>query len=323
MHQHLVSHVENKQLVTNNVLHVVGVISNTERYNSRYRLAREWIKEMSNTPHVKLYIVELAYGDRAFEITDPCNPNHLQLRTNQVLWHKENMINLGVKHLLPLDWKYMSWVDMDVFFRNPNWAQEAMHQMQSYPLIQPWSDAIDLGFQGNVLKHFQSFCWVHRKRLQKQTHPEQPYTYAHSGFAWACTRYFWENVKGLLDFSILGSADHHMAWASIGMVRFSVHKGMSQDFKNRCNEWQALACKVTNGDDIGVVKGRIEHGFHGPKARRRYRERWQILIDNNFEPSNDLRYNSAGLIKLHGKPHLAEEIREYMRCRHEDSIEDY
>jgi hypothetical protein len=320
---HLVDHIQHHHLRTNNKLHVIGVISNTERYHSRYRLAREWMKEMLETPHVELHMVELAFGDRHFEVTEHGNKNHLQLYTNQVLWHKENMINLGVRHLLPQDWKYMAWVDCDVFFRDKGWAQETLHQLQHYPLIQPWSDCIDLGFHGNVLQHFQSFCYVHRKHERKQTHPGQPYKYAHSGFAWACTRYFWENVQGLIDFAILGSADHHMAWAAIGGVRHSVHNGMSQGFKNRCNDWQDAACRVTHGDAVGFVKGRIEHGFHGPKARRRYRERWQILIDNHFDPNTDLGYDAQGLIYLLDKPKLQEEVREYMRFRHEDSIEDW
>lgn len=37
--------------------------------------------------------------------------------------------------------------------------------------------------------------------------------YGHTGYVWACTRYFWENVGGLMDFCILGSADHNMALA--------------------------------------------------------------------------------------------------------------
>lgn len=42
--------------------------------------------------NVKLYIV---YNNQSFKITEKNNKNHLQLRTDTPLWHKENMINIG------------------------------------------------------------------------------------------------------------------------------------------------------------------------------------------------------------------------------------
>lgn len=321
MHGHLVSHIQNPTLTNNNTLHVIGVLFNPMRYHSRLRLFREWYKRMQATPNVKVYVVECVLWDRQFEVTDKNNPTHLQVHTNQEIWHKESLINLGVKHLLPRDWQYMSWCDTDITFNNNEWAQEAMHKMQHYDLIQPWRDCIDLGFYGQILTHFQSFSYVHRLKVKKQTGPNQPYKYAHSGFSWACTKYFWENIEKLMDFAILGSADHHMAWASIGGVEHSVHHKMSDGFKMACNEWQRRAFRVTRGD-IGYVCGTIQHHFHGPKARRRYRERWQILIENHYDPYTDTIYDAQGLIKLVGKPHLLEEIREYFEQRNEDSIEE-
>lgn len=321
---HLVDHTKNKGLLTNNVLHVVSVVSNPVRYQSRFRLYRYFVNHMQKIPHAIHYTVECAFGDRAFEMTDSTNPLHLQLRTSQELWLKENMINLGVKHLLPKDWKYLAWVDADIQFANVNWAQEAMHQLQHFPVIQPWSECTDLGFHGNILQLFESFCSIHRKHIPKQRNPGEPYKYAHSGFAWACTRFFWENVGGLMDFPILGSSDHHMAWALSGRVDETVHGKMGPEFHRRCAEWQERACKVTQGDHMGYVKGRIEHFFHGPKAKRKYRERWQILYENGFNPDKDLSYDSQGLLHLtQSKPKLIADLRDYFNGRHEDEISDY
>lgn len=114
-----------------------------------------------------------------------------------------------------------------------------------------------------------------------------------------------------------------MAWAAIGDVDASVHGKMRDSFKRRCHEWQSRACHVTHGDDLGFVKGRIEHFFHGPKAGRKYRERWQILIDNEFDPDGDLAYDSSGLLYVVNKPRLLSDIRDYFRSRNEDSIEAY
>ena len=319
IHDHLVDHVRNKALVKDNLLYVIGVVSNPERYHSRYRLFRKWMGAMENTPNVKLVILECAYGDRHHEVTDPMNPFHLRLRSHQHLWLKENLINLAVR-ALPQDWKYVAWVDTDVFWEDPNWAQEALHQLQTYDLIQPWRDCLDLGPHGEVMQHFQSFSFLHQRGVRMQTSPTQPYKYGHSGYAWACTRTFWENVKGLMEFNVVGSGDHHQAWASIGKVDHSVHGKMSDGFKKLAREWQRDAFRVTHGH-LGFVNTTISHAFHGSKQARGYRSRWQIFIDHKFDPEKDLRKDSQGVVQLVGKPQLEEDIRSYFRSRNEDSID--
>jgi hypothetical protein len=319
---HLVQHIHKTDLNSDNTLHVIGVIENPMRYQSRIRLFREWYAAMLKTPNVKVYVVETAYGDRRFEVTEKDNPQHLQLHSHQPIWHKENMINLGVKHLLPLDWKYVSWCDADVFFDHEGWALESLHQMQDYSLIQPWSDCLDLGFTGRVLQTFKSLCYQHQLGVPKQMHPSQPYQYAHSGFAWCARRDFWEAVGGLMDFAILGSADHHMAFASIGEVMNTIHKGMNKNFFTLCGQWQDKAFRHTNGQ-LGYVPGFLKHKFHGPKARRKYRERWEILVHDHYDPIGNLVHDTQGLTKVIGNHKLINDCRKYMLHRQEDSIEDY
>ena len=53
------------------------------------------------------FVVELCYGAQEFQVTSATDPTHLQVRANpgEVLWHKENLINMGVSGLLPGDWQ--------------------------------------------------------------------------------------------------------------------------------------------------------------------------------------------------------------------------
>ena len=318
---HLVNQIHHHDLATQNVLHVVTMISNSARYHSRYRLFREFQERMAKTANVKLYVVEIAFGDRQFEVTEKGNPQHLQLRTSQEIWHKENAISVGVKHLLPADWKYMAWVDADVTFLNDNWAQETMQALQHHDLVQPWSECMDTGPYGNTNQLFKSFASLVAKGIRQQAHKDEPYPYGHSGFAWACTRVFWENVGGLMEFPILGSADHHMAWASVNQVDRSIHQKMTDAFKRRCHDWQRNAFRVTHGH-LGYVPGTIIHSFHGPKQKRFYRERWQILVEHRFDPDTDLRKDGQGLLLVVNKPHLLQACHEYFASRAEDSIEE-
>jgi hypothetical protein len=81
----------------------------------------EFKERMNKVKNIKFYIVELAYEDQEFKITNSTNPNHLQLRTKYALWHKENLINIGISKLLPSDWK----AARGRSFAEPSWASSA------------------------------------------------------------------------------------------------------------------------------------------------------------------------------------------------------
>jgi len=321
MSQHLVQQ-HRPDLRTDNTLHVVTTVTNPARWHSRYRLARDFIARMEATPNVKLYVVEGAYGERHHELTQKDQPNHLQLRLDSEIWVKENLINLGVRYLLPRDWNYLAWVDADVEFRDPNWAQEAMHQLQHFAVIQPWQHCNDLGYHGDILQTFSSLGWLTQKGVKVQRHSgEHGVPYGHSGFAWACRRDFWEAVQGLPDFCVAGSGDHHAAWACLGDVDSTIHGKMLPSWSRRLHEWQERALRVTHGE-VGFSVGRIEHYWHGSKKNRFYRERWQLLIDTKFDADKHLMYDKSGVIRLIDKPDLEHAMRGYMRSRREDDINE-
>lgn len=58
---HLITHIKNRELSTQNTLHVIGVVTNPVRWQSRIRLARKWVEEMEKTPNVRAYVVEGVY----------------------------------------------------------------------------------------------------------------------------------------------------------------------------------------------------------------------------------------------------------------------
>lgn len=332
--QHLVSHIKHPDLRKENVIHIIAVCSNTVRYHSRYRLAREWIEAMVKTPCVHLTVVEAAFGQRHHEIIDEprCDYDKVSVRIDSHAWIKESMIDLGYRHITGKypHAKYFGWIDMDVFFNDSNWAQESLHQLQTFEVIQPWSDALDLGPQGTVLQHFKSFGYQHQRRVPKQKHPSQKtYQYAHSGFAWCATRRFMEATFGaggtngpLMDWCILGSADHHQAFAMIGETKDTIHKMMVPAYFRKCFEWEKKAMSVTKGE-VGFTPGFITHKFHGPKNRRYYRERWALLSDNKYDPDTMLTHDEQGIAVLIGNHKLEHAIYQYNLSRFEDSIETF
>ena len=81
-------------------------------------------------------------GERPFEVTGG-HVNDVQLRTASELWHKEQLINIGVSRF-PVDWKYGAYVDGDFHFTRHDLAIEAIHQLQHYDFVQLFSSYADL-----------------------------------------------------------------------------------------------------------------------------------------------------------------------------------
>ena len=84
-------------------LNVVCCISNPCAYKRRYDLARAFFQRMRANALVRLFVVELCYGTQEFQVTSATDPTHLQVRANcpDILWHKENLINMGVTRAAP------------------------------------------------------------------------------------------------------------------------------------------------------------------------------------------------------------------------------
>lgn len=302
-------------------LDVVAVISNPVRYEARYKLYRKFEKHMHDAG-VRLTTVELAFGNREWEVTEADDPRDIRLRSQHELWHKENLINIGISRL-PENWEYVAWIDTDVLFNNPLWAQETLQQLQHYSIVQMWSQALDLGPKYHPARPAPFLGWVYCKcnDIPRITRASAYFAakgqYWHPGFAWAATRAAMEELGGLLDWAIVGGADYHMAAALTGV------NGGGQAFfanKKHYQVWVERAKRLK--ENIGYVDGMITHGWHGRKKERGYADRWKILASNNFDPDLDLKRDWQGIWQLTDRnPKLRDDIRSYFRARNEDSID--
>lgn len=296
--------------------YVVAVISNPVRYTSRYALYEKF-REHMKASGVKMLTVELQLGDRCFQITEKDNPMHLQLRTWDEIWHKENMINLGIARL-PVDWEYVAWVDADVTFTNPNWPLDTVQALQHNYFVQMFQNAIDLGPNGETIQLHNGFVWSY---LNGRPCGKDYMGLGHPGFAWAARREAIDYVGQLLDMGILGAGDRHMALSMIGRAESSFSKHVTSEYARHVLRWQDR-CEKYIKRDIGYTPGTILHNWHGRKKDRGYQDRWQILIKNQYDPELDLLRDWQGLYKLSDRSiKLRDDIRRYMRSRKEDSID--
>lgn len=310
------SAIENNDQIEDR-LNVIIVVSNPSGFASRYILAREFITRIEREESkVNLHIVELAYSGQNYYVTEKDNPRHLRLRGSVPLWHKENMINIAVRRLLPPTWKAMAWIDADLEFENLNWATDTLRLLNgTYDIVQIFSHACDMDIKGYSMNVFNSlgYCAV---KHGHQGIKHDGINYPHPGFAWAITRKAYEKIGGLYELAILGSGDHIMAKCLLGKGLSAIVPESSDTYKQSVLKFEEKARTLR----FGYVPGVIRHHFHGSKKNRKYTERWQILVRWDYKPDEHITLNTDGLLIPTEKcpQGMLDEIANYGNERNED-----
>jgi hypothetical protein len=320
----IVNCIETRKAILNNdpisdTLHVIVVVSNPCQYKRRYFLAREFIQRMELEKNVTLYIVELAYGDQGFHLTEEANPRHLQLRASVPLWHKENMINVGVAKLLPPDWKAFAWIDADIEFESTTWAIDTLKVLNgTRDIVQIFSYSVDMNNKNNGLllregigfKYCNNHTRIHWDALNTTMQK------GHPGYAWAISRAAYDSIGGLYENNIIGGGDNIMVFSCLFKFSYPYTQLGSNDHRASVLEFETRAKKL----NLGYIPGVIYHYFHGSILNRKYTERHEILLNNNYSPSLHLTKNTDGILIPTDKcpQSLLDGIMTYFSERNED-----
>jgi hypothetical protein len=314
-------------------LHVAVAYSNPCRWNTRRKLFHDFRRHMSTLPNVRLYVGEIVYGDRPFEVTSHDHETDFQFRVIDELWHKENVLNQIISRF-PRCWKYGAYVDGDFHFTRYDVAIETVHQLQTYDWVQMFSSYGDMGPNHQCLRINRSFAARYMcgeitsevlRSARVSTYGKPSTGIGATGGAWAFRRDSFCKVGGLLDTCVLGSGDWHMAFGLVGEPDLHPQTNeltkCGRAYANSIKIWQNRAAAALR-KNVGVVDCHAIHHFHGSKSKRGYPDRWKILRDQDFDPQRDLHRDWQGLYQL--APHrigLRDGIRGYFRSRNEDGNE--
>jgi len=303
-------------------LYVITAIFNPASYKSRTDLYFQFEEHMRNST-INLITIECIYGNNSeFVVTESNNTNHIQLRTNQPLWHKENLINIAIRRL-PSNWKYVLWLDADIEFQESDWPLRVIESFNKYDIIQVFKYVELLGPYKEILKAYVShtFAIVEDLPITKQ------YYYLFwptPGYGWGMTRRAYEYLDGIIEHGILGGGDSMMAYSLIGRYEESTNipiKRYSKSFGKQIKQWQEKVKVFRDYKKIGYADCVIKHYFHGYEKDRQYKPREKILVNGKFDPENDLYTDENGLLQLkETKKKMIDLIYKYFASRNEDII---
>jgi len=295
--------------------HVITTIFNPDMYRTRYAHYEAFAEHMKASG-VILHTVELALGSRAFQVTSASNPLHIQLRTRDDMWYKENLQNIAWLRLPP-DVKYVFMIDADFHMTRVDWVYAALHLLQRYPVIQLYSSYSTLRADFRHQAVMSSFMgeWTNGVRPE----PSGTGWLGATGGAWGYTVEALKTLNGMLETEIVGSADWYMVYALLGVKNPRSEAMSTPGCLKALQKWSAGAAKL-NGR-IGCLGNHAVHYFHGPYSQRGYETRWQILVKNQFDPDTDLIRDAQGLLHFAGnKPEMENEIISYFESRGDDIV---
>jgi len=296
----------------NEFLYVVLPYFNFCGFKRRRQLFVEFIKKIEKIPGIRMVVAE-NIGPAPLPTLNVYL--HHKVNSPSVLWLKENLVNIAVGHL-PSDWKYVAWIDADITFLNENWVKDTIRELDIYDVVQLFRTCVNLGPQGEAIKIDKSFGYMHRDSNTPYLKTDK-YGFWHPGYGWACNRKAWNQMNGLLDWAILGSGDRHMAMSFIGKALDSAPGNIHKNYKNMLVEFQ----KKCENLEVSYIDGTILHHWHGKFEDRKYRERWEILTKNKFDPIDDIEMSDDGIIHLTmSGERIQSELNGYFIGRREDGV---
>ena len=256
---------------------------------------------------IPVFVAELAYDSDPWLLPD--SPNVVRLRTGRgnVMWHKENLLNLAEK-IVPPEINALAWIDADIWFERLDWFQAVEDALDSYGALQLFETVVSCGRDGARQRVGRGAGFAGFLDVSKTT----------PGFAWAARRSLWSKVGGLFERAVIGGGDmvNASAWLPTDPPPYEwLNYGGLADALAVSRNW----CSEQGG--CSGIAGTIWHEWHGDVQNRRYVERHAMM--KALDITRDLVKREDGLLEFHPgvSEHLRRDISEYFCSRDEDGVQ--
>ena len=308
------------------MLWAITAYFNPAGYKSRLANYRTFRKHLA----APLLAVELSFTG-SFELQAGDADVLVQLTGGDVLWQKERLLNVALRHL-PNDCDTVAWVDCDVVFSNDQWPRHARDALNTFSLVQLFSERCNLARSATVGSPASAVIESvsHSLRFKIATGQVEPDDLrvaggtwtrsASAGFAWAAHRTLLEK-HGLYDGRIIGGGDRAIICAALQKPDYCM---IAQAITGRAAQHYLAWAEpffTDVGGRVGHIEGPVFHLWHGSFEDRRYGQRQQDLAALGFDPFTDIAVDANGCWRWNSdKPALHEYVRSYFASRNEDGL---
>lgn len=282
-----------------------------------YRCFRENLARQG----LKLLTVECALNDNDFELLPVDADRLIQVRSNSVLWHKERLLNIGLKNL-PADCDKIAWLDADIIFLNDSWAQETAELLEKYHFVKPFNQAIRLDKKETALvllnANLKELNLDNRPQYRNsQYSADQENLIIYMSVFGLCARLDIIQEIGFYDRLIIGSGDMIISGAILGEKPYQniLPPALEKDIE----KWSGKASNQASDKGIAFISNSIVHLFHGRMINRNYSDRIKILKKRKFDPDQDLKLNEDDCFEWSSnKKRMHRQLFGYFKSRNED-----
>jgi hypothetical protein len=326
-------------------LWVVTSYFNPASYRRRLANFRAFRRHLS----APLLAVELAKPGR-HELGDGDGEIVVRLEGEDRIWQKERLLNIAIARL-PSHVRYVAWMDCDLVFDDPGWAQKAEARLNDRGgLVQLFSRSVHLPPSVDAHAVALGECRAaapvvtgvaiarameasdfdaNEEKLQQArkavgTPSYYPTLDKHNcyGMAWAARRDAIGRV-GLYDRNVIGGADSIQIFAAMSWLDYywSLRAGTDRH-KQDVLRWAEQARAAGLFDSLEALDGDVYHLWHGAFANRNYRGRHEVLVKHDFDPARDIERAANGTWRW-TRPDgpLAADVEAYFFARREDAVD--
>ncbi len=263
---------DSEQVDALNEFCVIAAIFNPASFKTQYE-RYEKFKAHILTFGLRLITIELAYKNQSFQVTQPNTPNNIQLVTEDVLWYKENLINIAVNN--STDCAYIAWLDIELEFLNRDWVKNTIEALESYKLVQPFEMVRIKGLKSEIVESYPSFSFCHVTSKSKAIEAlKETYTDKNikskcvSDFAWAAKKETLDEINGLFD-KVLYFSHKFQSFCSIYSTRIDFFTNRTFSVPYRTMPYRYAKKKFVSPKNIRFAKSTVRYGTRKSSVREK------------------------------------------------------
>lgn len=271
--------------------------------------------------------------DGNFELSEVDADYLLQISGGDLLWQKERLLNLGLARVRELGISRAALLDCDVVFADREWHLKVNKTLDRYSISQCYKyvnylPAFDysrltreelMSLQPELRLDSLSYGMLQSKslyRTEKALHAIEALTSlsGNPGMAVALRLDDRPDFR-LYEGNLVGGGDIVLMAAFTGRLGelFSVCP-YSPHHQSHIRSWQSRNIPIAG--KLGYADNQLLHLWHGDMKKRKYRERYTILTENNYDPCCDIDSSHLTSLKLAEKSiRLRELIADYLFSR--------